>query len=229
MPSIFPCKTLQKLHLIQRQEIWTLTLKGWVVTLLFMLTMTLVFGLNLYSFLAVNNPIAADALVIEGWMPDYALKLALVEFEKGTYQKIITTGVPLQKGYYLAEYKDFANLTAATFIKLGLDKTQVIAVPASSVLRNRTEATVIVLQEWLQTTELNIKSINLYSLGPHARRSWITFRKHLHPEIQVGIISIPSEDYNANRWWRSSEGFRSVISELIAYIYTILFNILSEF
>jgi hypothetical protein len=221
MFSLFNCKKLQKLHLVQRQEIWTLTLKGWVITLLFLMTMTLISFFNLYPFLAVNAAIQADALVIEGWMPDYAIKAALVEFEKGSYQKIITTGVPLSKGYYLAEYKDFANLTAATFIKLGLDETQVIAVPASKTLRNRTDATAIALRDWLQTSDLNIKSINLFSLGPHARRSWIVFKKHLYPEIEVGIVSIKSEDYNAEKWWLSSEGFRTVISEFIAYFYVL--------
>ncbi|MCG5058324.1 MAG: YdcF family protein [Limnoraphis sp. WC205] len=221
MFPVFNCKKLQKLHLVQRQEIWILTLKGWVLTLLFFLTMTLVSFFNLYPFLAVNAPILADALVIEGWMPDYAIKAALVEFENGSYQKIITTGVPLSKGYYLAEYKDFANLTAATFIKLGLDETQVIAVPASKTLRNRTDATAIALRDWLQTSDSNIKSINLFSLGPHARRSWIVFKKHLYPEIEVGIVSIKSEDYNAEKWWLSSEGFRTVISEFIAYFYVL--------
>ncbi|MEA5519448.1 YdcF family protein [Limnoraphis robusta] len=221
MFSLFNCKKLQKLHLVQRQEIWTLTLKGWVLTLLFLMTMTLISFFNLYPFLAVNAAIQADALVIEGWMPDYAIKAALVEFEKGSYQKIITTGVPLSKGYYLAEYKDFANLTAATFIKLGLDETQVIAVPASKTLRNRTDATAIALRDWLQTSDLNIKSINLFSLGPHARRSWMIFKKSLYPEIEVGIVSIKSEDYNAEKWWLSSEGFRTVISEFIAYFYVL--------
>lgn len=226
MPSILNRKKLQKLDLIRHQEIWILTLKGWVITLLFLMTMTLVSFFNLYSFLAVNAPIQADALVIEGWMPDYAIKSALVEFDRGTYQKIFTTGVPLSKGYYLAEYKDFANLTAATLVKLGLDETQVIAVPTSEVIRNRTDATAIVLREWLKTSDLNIKSVNLYSLGPHARRSWMIFKKYLHPEIRVGIISVPSKEYQAEKWWLSSEGVRSVISELIAYFYALLFNVL---
>ncbi|WP_413163794.1 YdcF family protein [Capilliphycus salinus ALCB114379] len=226
MPSILNCKKLQKFDLIRRQETWTLTLKGWVITLLFLMTMTLVSCFNLYPFLAVNAPIQADALVIEGWMPDYAIKAALVEFEKGNYQKIITTGLPLSKGYYLAEYKDFANLTAATLVKLGLDETQVIAVPAPNVIRNRTDATAIVLREWLKTYDLNIKSINLYSLGPHSRRSWIIFKKYLHPDIKVGIISIPSKEDQAQNWWLSSEGFRTVISEFIGYLYTWFFNFL---
>ncbi|MEB3279056.1 MAG: YdcF family protein [Lyngbya sp.] len=188
------------------------------------MTITLVSFLSLYPFLAVNDPIPADALVTEGWIADYAIKSALVEFKKGNYKKILTTGVSLPKGYYLAEYKDFANLTAATFIKLGLDETQVIAVPGPDVIRNRTETTAIALRDWLKTSDLNIKSINLCSLGPHARRSWMVFKKYLHPDIQVGIISIPSKEYHAEKWWLSSQGFRTVISEFIGYLYALLFN-----
>ncbi|MEL7037970.1 MAG: YdcF family protein [Cyanobacteria bacterium J06592_8] len=225
MPSLFNCQKLQQLNLIQRQEIWTLTLKGWVLTLLFSLTITLILFLNLHPFLAINNPIQADALVIEGWLPDYAFQLALVEFKKGNYQKIITTGVPLTKGYYLSEYKDFANLSAATLLQMGLDETQVVAVPTSEVIRNRTISTAITLRNWIENSNSNIKSINLCSLGPHARRSWISFHKYLSPEIKVGIISIPSQAYNPDRWWLSSEGFRICISELLAYIYTVVFNL----
>ncbi|MDY7023344.1 MAG: YdcF family protein [Cyanobacteriota bacterium] len=225
MPSLFSFQKLQQFNLIQRQEIWTLTLKGWVLAFLFLITITLVLFLNLHSFLAINSPISADALVIEGWLPDYAFELALVEFEKGSYQKIITTGVPLAKGYYLSEYKDFANLSAATLIEMGLDDTKVIAIPTSKVIRNRTISTAITLREWLKNSDSNIKSINLCSLGPHARRSWISFQKYLSPDVPVGIISIPSQAYNPDRWWLSSDGFRSCISESLAYIYTVIFNL----
>jgi hypothetical protein len=169
--------------------------------------------------LAVNAPIKADILVVEGWLPDYAIKSAIAEFKKGEYRQLITTGLPLSKGYYLAEYKNYAELGAATCIALGFDKNKLVAVPAASVVKHRTAASAIAVRDWLAASGLKVDSINLYSFGPHARRSWIIFKAVLNPDIKVGIIAAEPEDYNPQEWWKSSAGFRNVTGEIIAYIY----------
>lgn len=174
---------------------------------------------NIHPFLAVNAPIKADILVVEGWLPDYAIESAIAEFKKGEYRQLITTGVPLSKGFYLAEYKNYAALTAATCVALGFDKNKVVAVPAASVVKHRTAASAIALRDWLAASTIKVESINLYSFGPHARRSWIVFQQVLNPAIKVGIIAAEPQDYNSQEWWKSSDGFRTVIGEIIAYIY----------
>lgn len=179
---------------------------------------------TLYPFLAVNSPVAANVLVVEGWIPDYTIDDAIALFKRKSYNYLITTGLPVGKGYYLAEYKNFAELTAATFITLGFNPEQVFAVPAPDIKRDRTEASAIALREWLSTSKLNIKSINLYSLGPHARRSWMIFKAVLEPEIRVGVIVAQPEDYDPQEWWQSSEGVRTVIGEVIAYLYACFIN-----
>ncbi|HBB30514.1 MAG TPA: cytosine deaminase [Cyanobacteria bacterium UBA9273] len=179
---------------------------------------------NIYPFLAVNSPIAADVLVVEGWLPDYAIKGAISEFNRGSYRKLITTGIPLPKGYYLAEYKSFAELSAATLLALGFNQEQLVAIPASNVIQHRTYTTAVALREWLLTSDLNVKSINLYTYGPHTRRSWIIFKAVLAPEIKVGAIAAQPQEYDAQAWWQSSEGVRTVIGEAIAYIYARFIN-----
>ncbi|MEG4517039.1 MULTISPECIES: YdcF family protein [unclassified Microcoleus] len=208
-----------RIRLIRRRELWAITREGWVIASAGLIVLMLLIITNIHPFLAVNAPIKADILVVEGWLPDYAIESAIAEFKKGKYSQLITTGLPLSKGYYLAEYKNYAALTAATFIALGFDKNQVIAVPAASVVKHRTAASAIALRDWFSTSDLKVNSINLYSFGPHARRSWIVFKEVLNPEIQVGIIAAEPQDYNSQEWWKSSEGFRTVIGEIIAYIY----------
>ncbi|HLO50708.1 MAG TPA: YdcF family protein [Kamptonema sp.] len=175
---------------------------------------------NIYPFLAVNAPVVkADVLVVEGWLPDYAVESAIAEFKKFEYRQLITTGLPLSKGYYLAEYKNYAELTAATCIALGFDKDKLVAVPAPNVIKNRTLASAIALKDWLSTSNLKVKSIDVFTLGAHARRTWMLFKEVLSPEIEVGIIAAKPQDYDAETWWKSSEGFRTVTGEIIAYIY----------
>lgn len=206
-----------KISLIRR-EMWAITKKLWVVALMVLIIAMLLIT-NIHPFLAVNAPIKTDILVVEGWLPDYAIESAIAEFKKGKYRQLITTGVPLSKGYYLAEYKNYAELTAATCIALGFDKDKVVAVPAASVVKHRTAASAIALRDWLAASAIKVESINLYSFGTHARRSWIVFKEVLNPEIKVGIISAETQDYDPQEWWKSSEGFRTVIGEIIAYIY----------
>jgi len=208
-----------KISLIRRREMWAITREGWVIAIMGSIIAMLLIITNIHPFLAVNAPIKADILVVEGWLPDYAIKSAIAEFKKGEYRQLITTGLPLSKGYYLAEYKNYAELGAATCIALGFDKNKLVAVPAASVVKHRTAASAIAVQDWLAASALNVDSINLYSFGPHARRSWIIFKAVLNPDIKVGIIAAEPEDYNPQEWWKSSAGFRNVTGEIIAYIY----------
>lgn len=213
------------MRLIHRKEMWVPTAQGWLVTFLFVITLMLLIITHIHPFLAPYSPIKAEVLVVEGWINDYAIKDAINEFERGGYQKLITTGLPLGRGYYLARYKNFAELSAATLIALGFDREKVVAVPTSdSVVRNRTSASAKALRQWLTNSGSQVKSINLYTFDVHARRSWIIFKQALAPEIQVGIIAVKSRNYNPKYWWISSEGVRSILSEGIAYIYARLID-----
>ena len=208
-----------KIRLMRRREIWAITREGWVIAMMGLIISMMLIVNNIHPFLAVSSPVKADILVLEGWLPDYAIESAIAEFKKGKYRQLITTGIPLSKGYYLAEYKNYAELTAATCIALGFDRDKIVAVPATNVLKYRTAASAIALRDWLATSALKVDAINLYSLGTHARRSWLIFKEVLHPEIQVGIIAAETQDYNPQEWWKSSEGFRTVTGEMIAYLY----------
>lgn len=213
-----------KIRLIHRKEQWALTAQGWGMTLLCLISLAVFTFSNMYPFLAVNSPIAADVLVVEGWVPDRVLEGALAEFRRGSYRKLIATGLPVGLGYYLSEYKSFAELAAATLMALGLEKEHLVAVPAPHTLQNRTYTSAVALKQWLLTSDLKVSAINLYTLGPHARRSQFIFQKVLAPDISVGAIAAEPVDYNSKTWWKSSEGVRTVIFESLAYIYARFIN-----
>ncbi|MBD2123346.1 ElyC/SanA/YdcF family protein [Trichocoleus sp. FACHB-262] len=208
-----------KIQLIQRREVWLPTLQGWAVIFLSLLMMLGWAIANIHPFLAVTAPIPANILVVEGWLPDYAVEEAIAEYQRGSYEKLITTGTPLSRGYYLAEYKNFAELTAATFLALGFDPKQLVAVPTPKAEKDRTYTSAITLRKWLSASGLRITGVNLFTLGTHTRRSWLVFRQALAPTVHVGAIAVEPRAYDVEHWWRSSEGVRTVISEVIAYLY----------
>jgi hypothetical protein len=194
--------------------------------------LALVLGLTLavtqlYPFLAMNQPIAADALVVEGWIHDKNLQDAVTEYKSHRYQYLMTTGIPIPQGAYLAQYKTYAELAAASVKRLGIEHDQIIAVPAAYVTKDRTYTAAISLRQWLDRNPSRISSINVLTVGAHARRTWMLYNKALAPRYSVGIIaSSVGQEYNPQRWWASSAGFRTVTSEAIAYLYARIFNIL---
>lgn len=214
-----------RIRLLHRQEKWTLTAQGWGVAFLCSVALIIFTITHVHPFLAVSSPVKADVLVVEGWLPDYALKHALTEFESGSYNKIVTTGGPLPTGSYLAKYKTFAELSAATLKSLGLEKEKLIAVPAPYIIKDRTYASAVAFRKWISNSDLKVESINLYTLDVHARRSWLIFKEVLAPKIKAGVIAVEPVDYAPNKWWSSSAGVRLVISETIAYIYARFVNL----
>jgi hypothetical protein len=216
---------LLNISLIQRQEVWLPTVWGWILLFLLTLTLLILSISNIPSFLAVTQPVKAEVLVIEGWLPDYAVKEALAEFRRGSYHQIVTTGIPIERGCYLAEYKNYAELAAATLKTLGLEPEKIAPVPASEVRKDRTYASAIAFEQWLSKTKSPIKAINLLTLDLHARRSWLLYRQALAAtNTQVGIIAVQPLDYDPKHWWRYSTGVRKMINEFVGYIYARFIN-----
>ncbi|MEM8779295.1 MAG: ElyC/SanA/YdcF family protein [Cyanobacteria bacterium P01_G01_bin.49] len=170
-------------------------------------------------FLTVSSPLEAKVMIVEGWLTDAAIKGAIAEFKAQNYHLMITTGTPIRRGQQFSQYKTDADLAAATAIALGVDPQKVVAVPTPVVKVNRTAASAIGVKEWLSESDLTVETVNLYSYDVHTRRSWLIFRQVLEPEIKVGAIAYHSRDYDAQQWWKSSEGVKSVILETIAYFY----------
>ena len=70
---------------------------------------------------------------------------------------------------------------------------------------------------------MTLTAVNVLTEDVHARRTRLLFEMALGPGVKVGIIAVPNADYEAARWWRYSEGVRSVLGESIAYVYARFF------
>lgn len=212
------------MHFIDKQEIWLPTLQGWLLIITFIIGFILLLLTRIYSFLAVNAPIQANLLVLEGWIPDSTIKEAISEFEKGGYQKLITIGPRLVQGHYLSQYQNAAEVAAATLLALGFAPDKLVAVPTPEVARNRTYASAVALRKWIEDSNLNVDSLNLYTFDVHSRRNWLIFKQTFAPKIKVGVIVLEPLFYEPKHWWTASAGVKSVIFEAIAYIYARLIN-----
>jgi hypothetical protein len=174
---------------------------------------------GIHSFFAVNHPVKSEVMVVEGWLPDSALEQALLEFNQRHCRLLLVTGGPIEQGHMLARYKNFAELGAAILEHLGLDRRMIRVIPTPNAIRDRTYASAVALEDWLNHLPEPVTAINLVSFGTHARRSRLLFEKALGPGIAVGIIAIPDPRYDPRAWWKASLGVRTTMDELIAYLY----------
>jgi hypothetical protein len=179
------------------------------------------YTINVFGFLAPNAPIEAQVLVIEGWIPDNGMKIASDYITNTNYQLVIVTGGPLEHGSFLSNYKTYAEVGRATIIKL-TGREDIVAASAPPVRKDRTYESALSLKKWLDENHIDATRINLISSGAHARRSWYLFRKALGDKYSIGIIAVAPYDYDGDRWWSYSAGFRSVVSETIGYLYALI-------
>ena len=212
-------------HLTTIRKRRVLTPIGWAVLLIGFSSVLVTIILFIHPFLAPIKPVGGDILVVEGWLPDYALEKAKERFQRGGYQLLVTTGGKIGRGYHLSEYKTWAELTASVLKNLNFPEDKIIAVPVrKNYKKDRTYYSILAVQRRLYEEGFNEASIDMVSFGVHARRSWFLYEK-VFSSVNVGVVAISPNEYDISRWWLSSEGVRNVISESIAYLYArFIFN-----
>ena len=174
---------------------------------------------QLYPFLATTQHPHQGWLTIEGWIDDYSLKQAAKHYQAGSYYGVLCTGGPIETGHYLTSYRTYPEMTAARLQHLGIPHKSIHPIIAPQVQRDRTYAAALALRKYLDQHALTNQPIHLITIGPHARRSHLLFRRALGPDTPVGITALPDPDYPSNQWYAYSEGVRNVLSEAIAYLY----------
>ena len=210
--------------LFKRKEIWVPTWKGWLAIVVTFAA--LIFGIirSTAPFLSPTKPVGAPVLVMEGWIPEDGIRHAVRLANENHYALIITSGMEIEKGMDVSHYGDYANLGAARLVALGYKGTNIVKVPSPKVPKDRTYHSAVAVHEYLlKNTEY--RSLDLLTEGVHARRSWYLFRRACRPEIKVGVIANQSPDFDAKHWWRTSNGVRTVLNEMIGYLYAVtVFN-----
>src|SRR4029450_7865274 len=104
-----------------RKERWGLSWRGWSIVFAgILLTFSLSF-FCVYPFLALTHRVNTDILVVEGWVNEYAIRAALKEFQSNHYQRVFTTGGPVEgKGGYINDYNTEASVGAELLKNVGV-------------------------------------------------------------------------------------------------------------
>ena len=223
--SYTSCSSRKFWGILRRKESWGLSWRGWLLLASVVALTACCVGLNIHPFLAVTHRTNADVLVVEGWIQRYAMQKAVEEFKSGRYKRIFTTGGPENgSGGYVNDYQTSASVGAEILTKkFGIPADVVQMVPSHVIGRDRTYSSAIALRDWFHQHNVRVRSINVVTEGTHARRTRLLFEKALGSNVAVGVIAVPSPDFDARHWWRYSEGVEEVVTEGVAYLYAKFF------
>jgi hypothetical protein len=209
--------------LLQRRERWSLSWRGWLIGGAGVLGVGLCIGLGSHPFLAMTHRVDAEYLVVEGWVPNYALEESIAEFKSRPYRLMFTVGCEIVNGVNVEEGDNHADYSASRLRWLGMDMKLVQPVHARVKYRNRTYESALALRRWIQDHQLPVASFNVVTVGPHARRSRLLFEKAFGGKAKVGVIAVEDREYDPRRWWKYSEGVKELIAEGAAYLYARFF------
>jgi hypothetical protein len=209
--------------LFKQKTVWFPTAPGWFLAFAILFGSLLLGTKFVHPFLASDEPAGAQLLVVEGWMQPEELDQAVALFRKGNYKQVITTGGPGTATLYLQKPPTYASLAREYMISHGIPAHAIVAVPAPPSAQDRTYLSAVMVRLWLIKSMQDIDLIDLFSYGVHSRRSRALYRLAFGPTVTIGIIPAKPIEYDPAAWWTTSTGAKTVITEFISWIWTMLF------
>lgn len=203
--------------------------------------------MTLNDFLAVNRPLGRDILVVEAAIPKEYLAQVPIVLRSGHYRYLVVVGPPAEA----SDEKSSADVAEAELEKVGCDPGMMvkIRVPFQSTLRSyaipigappwcvlflrfqvsrRTYADARAVSEWLTSSRIPARGLDVFTVSVHARKSWNFFQHAVGDKCPVGIIAAQVTLYNPRYWLLSREGIRVVPHNLIGYFYAKIIFLFDE-
>jgi len=204
--------------LVKRHNIWLPTLWGLIIFIVILSSLSGLVFRNIAYFLAQQQTVNGQILVVEGWLAEPALLTAVEQFKKGNYQLLITTGGP-DKRQINPEHKSYAEKAGAFLLEQGISSTQLVTLPTPESAQDRTYHSAVIVREWLIENQPEHLSIDLYSGDVHARRSYQLYKMAFADKANIGIIAAEPNNFSLEHWWRTSEGAKSVLAETAGLVW----------
>lgn len=193
--------------------------------ILFVIIALFLIAPTIHPFLSITKPVKADILVIEGWLFDYMLDEAVDLYKKGKYEYIITTGGARNFSHnkIASGANSSAEYAAKRLVNRGIDPESIFTASGPAVKNHHTYNSAFALKKWMLNNMPEIKTLNIFTGGPHGRKTYNIFKKVLGENIKVGIISSKIKHYNSKYWWTSLRGSRVTFKFIVGYIYALVY------
>ena len=211
--------------LFRRREVLLPTPTGWLLLLAVVAIAATLLGRALPDLLTVDEPArgsdgrGAQTLVVEGWLEARDLDQALPAIRSGRYQRVLTTGGPIESWDDRSAWNSYAERAAEHLMRRGTDGLAVTAVAAPPTDQDRTYRSALTVREWTRAAGVGAGAIDVFTAGIHARRSRAIYRLAFGPAIDVGVIPAANRD-DVRRWWTNSRGAKAVLGEALSLAWT---------
>lgn len=166
---------------------------------------------SVYSYLSLNRPEKAEVLVIEGWLGNRMFKEAAAEFWRGKYSLCLVIGKTRS-----------SRSPIRVLIGFGVDSVAVKFADAETKKGHSTYHIAIAARQWLQTNYPEISTLNVFTAGPHGRKSWILFKRVFGPDYSVGVVSCSIERSDDEQWSGRKQKLRTLIKYVTGYFYAMV-------
>lgn len=155
-------------------------------------------------------------------MPPEALDQALAAFHAGKYERAVVPGAPLDPWPNTGGYTSSADRVADYLRAQGLPESQVVVLRGPASAQDRTFLSAVLVRDWAKRAEPDLRAIDLFSEGTHARRSRMLYQIAFGPDTKVGVLASRPSGATED-WWHSAYGTRYVLDQAIALAWTKLF------
>jgi hypothetical protein len=227
-----PCQTsemeskppqLRLRGLIEQRLCWRLTWRARALLAALAVMAAAAYLLAAYPFLAPTDRLPATWLIVEGWMPPYSMRQVADEFRAHNYQHLMFVLPIMDKDDKSDSGQKEAQICLDVLEKRGVSPTQITGIFPAVARKDRTYHSALAVKKWFADYNVPVTSLNVMTLGAHARRSRLLYENAFGDQTPIGIIAAEDIQFNPAHWWRTSEGFREVIGESIAYFYARFF------
>ena len=212
--------------MFRRRQVWLPTFSGAIVIVAVAVVLAVALLPRLGPYLAPTEHArgadgrGARTLIVEGWLDDDALVDAIALARSGRYERVVTSGGPIESWREIQPWPSYAERAADHLRRHGVREMTVVAVPAPATAQDRSFVSAAVVRDWLLAQGGPLDAVDVYSDGVHARRSRLVYRMAFGADVEVGIVAAPPQRYRLDRWWQASEGGTAVIGELLSLAWT---------
>ena len=210
-------------RLWRRRSLWWPTATGWVLLLLAAGSAGAVWWFHGEDFLAVTDRPGQDVLVVEGWIGNSGIRAAAAEFLAGHYHYVIATG-GLTSERWDREQWSYAEMAERDLLAAGVPASAILVAKPRPTPDQRTFETAVATRAVLERRAIAVHSLTIFTLGAHARRSRLIFRRVFPSGLPLGAIAWqPAADRDLP-WWRSSERAEDFLKETAGLAYEFLLH-----
>lgn len=127
--------------------------------------------------------------------------------------------------YYFRQCLSNSTATnAAQYLRdTGIPDSLVFPIETLHVKKSKTYTTALDVKYWIDMERPSKRpSVQIFTRGTHARRTYLSFVKAFGDSADIGVISCPDNEITPANWWKSLKGWKKILYETAGVLYALI-------